>query len=193
MVIRMDNSKVKQIVKILTPYLGMFPGNKMGGDSLTLYAKALADDYDPAEIQAAMLKLLKTARFFPRVSEICEAVESLRDYAKSQDSGRKHLTEGEAWEEAMKNVRLNHVYRPWKFSSKAVEQAVNQFGKMELILLKPEEMNTARAQFMRIYNGCANREAEENQNRQTLKKIGIVRGMNLEQVIHLLSEKKGMK
>ena len=72
----------------------------------------------------------------------------------------------------MQNVRRNHVYKPWVFSCPEVEQAVKQFGKMELIGLEEDAINTARAQFMRIYNGVLRRRAEKQQNKQILQCMG---------------------
>ena len=45
------------------------------------------------------------------------------------------------------------------------------FGKSELCLLKPDEMNTARAQFMRIYNAIAERQRDRKKNRETLNAL----------------------
>jgi hypothetical protein len=73
----------------------------------------------------------------------------------------------------MKLVKTCHIYKPWEFSTPEVEQAVKQFGKMELIELKEDAMNTARAQFMRIYNGILARKKEKEQNKAVLAKMGI--------------------
>lgn len=168
---RSETERMTMHVKTLTPYLAIFPGNKLDERSIFLYARALAE-YEPEEVSAAMLKLLKTATFFPRVSEIVSAIESLRDFAAIADGKRLgYPSEGEAWMETMENVRHNHVYKPWTYSHPLVEQAVKQFGKLELINLKPAEMNTARAQFMRIYKAGVERDIERKQNSETLEKL----------------------
>lgn len=168
---RSESERVQMHVKILTPYLAVFPGNKMDDVSVFLYARALAE-YEPEEVSAAMLKLLKTATFFPRVAEIVQAIESLRDFAAIADGKRLGCpSEGEAWMEAMENVRHNHLYKPWTYSHPLVEQAVKQFGKLELINLKPADMNCARAQFMRIYKALALQEADRRRSGETLQKL----------------------
>ena len=92
-----------------------------------------------------MMKLIKTAKFFPRVAEIVEAIDSLRNSVAMASGKNPYPSEGQAWQEVMDNARINHIYKPWSFSNPAVEQAAKQFGKMELINLAPDDMNTARA------------------------------------------------
>lgn len=152
-----------QIVMTLTPYLVAFPQSRMTAEGLVVYAKALAS-LSVAEVNAAMLKLMRTARFWPTVAEIFEQAEAMRAFA----AGSELPTADEAWGEAMRECHEKFTYGKWDFSCPEVEQAVKRFGKMELCLLEPEGMNTARAQFMRIYESVKNRAREKATNRAVL-------------------------
>lgn len=133
------------------------------------------DDLSFAEVLAALTKLSRTAKFFPTVAEIYEAAESIRKTAQ----GTGELDAGQAWEEVMRLAKTCHKYKPWTYSTPEVEQAVKQFGKMELISLEESAMNTARAQFRNIYNGIMSRKREQKQNKAVLAKLGIEAGKQL--------------
>ncbi len=139
-----------EIIKLLTPYLMAFPQSKMNDGSLIVYAKALSP-LSIAEIDAAMLKLMRTVKFFPSVAEIFEQADDVKAFANKTEIP----TAGEAWHEAMRLAHDKFLYGEWTFSCKEVEQAVKNFGKRELCSLENDAVNTARAQFMRIYNSIA--------------------------------------
>ena len=155
-----------RIVMALTPYLYAFPSNKMTEKSLVIYAKALSE-LSIAEIDAAMLKILRTSKFFPSVSEIFEQAEAMRNYAGASDMP----TPGEAWQEAMREAHDKFVYGEWELSTPEIEQAVKSFGKMALCELESEGMNTARAQFMRIYTGICERKRDRKTNEAVIKSL----------------------
>ena len=67
-----------KIIKLLTPYLTVYPACKLEASGLMLYARAL-QDVPLDEIDAAMVKLMRTSKFFPSVAEILEAVKTTRD------------------------------------------------------------------------------------------------------------------
>lgn len=144
-----------KIVKLLTPYLTVYPSCKLEASGLMLYARVL-QDVPLDELDAAMVRLMRTSKFFPTVAEILDAVKTTRDVISGEDKGGA----GAAWHEAMELVRHVGPYRPWTYSSPAVERAVKHFGKMELCELETDAVNTARAQFMRIYNEEAARAKE---------------------------------
>ena len=156
-------------MQILTACLHGYPNSKADGETVKFYVAAL-NDLSFVQVRAALAKLSKTAKFFPTVAEIYEAAESITNTAQKKSGV---LEPGEAWEEAMRNVRENHVYKPWVFSTPEVEQAVKQFGKMEFVQLEESGVNTARAQFMRIYEGCVRRAKEKKQNEDVLSKMGL--------------------
>ncbi len=157
------------MAQLLTAFLRGFPHSKADSETVAVYVLSL-DDYSPIEIRAAMAKLCRTAKFFPTIAEICEAIESIKATV-SQTKGE--LSAGEAWEAAMRNVRENHVYKPWEYPTPEFEQAVKQFGKAELCNLREDAVNTARAQFIKIYDGCVRRSREKKLNLDVLKKMGV--------------------
>ena len=154
--------------QMLAACLRGFPNSKADNETILFYITAM-DDLTFVEVKAALTKLCRTAKFFPTVAEIYEAAESVKQTA--QGDGQKDA--GQAWEEVMRLVKTCHMYKPWTYSTPEVEQAVKQFGKMELISLEESAMNTARAQFRNIYNGILARKKERNQNKAVLEKMGI--------------------
>lgn len=156
-------SRESDVVRVLKPYIAAFPQAKINDGTLLVYARALA--YLPPElIDAAMLKLLRTLKFFPSVAEIIEAAEGLVELAE----GKALPTPAEAWGEAMREARAKFVYRPWELSCPEVEKAVQAFGKMDLCMLEEAAVNTARAQFMRMYQQIVERKEERRQNEAVL-------------------------
>lgn len=166
-----DIAKIKgaQIIKVLTPYMAVFPNCKIDATGLLLYSKALM----PLRIQdleAAMVKLLQTCKFFPSVAEIFEAADSVNGYVEAIN-GSRLPTPAEAWAEAMRNVREFSLYRPWVYSCPEVEKTVEQFGRYELAMLEAKDVNIARAQFMRIYESVVSRSRGDWENRRALEAL----------------------
>lgn len=158
------------ILKTLTLCKALFEnGDFVSQEKLAVCAMALASGgLTGAEVKAAMLKLSRTSLKYPAVAAIFAAADELKAAAQ----GTEVLDAGAAWEEAMLNVKRNHVYKPWKFSRPEVEQAVKQFGKMELCELESDAVNTARAQFMRIYTAIVERGRAREQNTAVLNQLG---------------------
>ena len=163
-----DNLKIHQaeIVKKLTPYLTALPQSKINAGSLVVYARALSS-LSIAQIDAAMLKLMRTSKYFPTVAEIFEQVENLQQFV----SNTEKPTADAAWQEAMKLAHDKFVYGKWKYSCKEVGLAVKRFGKNELCVLEPDGMNTARAQFMRIYESILKQQKDKKVNGIILKSL----------------------
>lgn len=164
----MGSEHEKQIVMALTPYLVAFPQSKMTAEGLVIYAKALGG-LSLGALNAAMMKLIKTSKFFPTIAEILEAAESLKQFA----SGQRLPTPAEAWAEVQHEAKRKYFYRPWELSCPEVEAAAKQFGKYELCTLKAEELGIARAQFTRIYDTIANRARDEAINREVLAALPL--------------------
>ena len=160
----------KEIVKALTPYMTVYPTCKLDAVGITIYARALANIPAPV-IDAAMRKLLYTSKWFPTVAEIFEAVESLHEEVERRN-GNGNPTPAEAWAEVMRCAEIYHVSRPWKFSCEAVKKAAKQFGIYELCSLETEAVNTARAQFMRIYDGILKTAKVRKENERILSMLG---------------------
>ena len=154
--------------QMLAACLRGFPNSKADNETILFYITAM-DDLTFVEVKAALTKLCRTAKCCPTGAERYEAAESVKQTA--QGHGKKDA--GQAWEEVMRLVKTCHMYKPWTYSTPEVEQAVKQFGKMELISLEESAMNTARAQFRNIYNGILARKKERDQNKAVLAKMGI--------------------
>lgn len=162
----MTSKETEKVMKLLVTCRKAFPHSKADAETLTLYVRLL-ESLSYAEIEAAVFKTMRTCKFFPTVAEILEAAQSVKGEATETDIP----TAGEAWKEAMDNVRKNHLYKQWTYSTPEVKQAVEQFGKMELIALEEDAMNTARAQFMRIYNAVVEKRKDRRVNRETLNAL----------------------
>ena len=155
-----------EIVATLTPYLMALPQSKINEGSLVIYAKALSS-LSIAEIDAAMLKIMKTSKWFPTIAEIFEASENIETFI----TGKSKPTADMAWAEAMKLAHDKWIYGKWEYSCKEVELAVNYFGKMELCQIETDNINTARAQFMRIYESVLKRQRDLKTNGEVLNQL----------------------
>ncbi|MBR3722226.1 MAG: hypothetical protein IKN12_05610 [Selenomonadaceae bacterium] len=153
----------EEIILALKPYLEAFSQNKVSNKGLVIYAKALSN-LSLEEIHAAMIKILRTNKFFPTISEIISESDKIRDFLQENSAP----TASEAWQEAMRNAKKNHVYKEWVYSHKAVKVAVERFGVMEFCLLQERDMNIARSQFMRIYEGVLEEEKARQQYKDAL-------------------------
>ena len=155
-----------EIVATLTPYLMALPQSKINEGSLVIYAKALSS-LSIAEIDAAMMKLMKTSKWFPTIAEIFEASENIETFI----TGKSKPTADMAWAEAMKLAHDKWIYGKREYSCKEVELAVNYFGKMELCQIETDNINTARAQFMRIYESVLKRQRDIKTNGEVLNQL----------------------
>ena len=160
----MDREHEADIIQTLTPYLLAFPQSKMTTEGLLVYARALSG-FSIAEINAAMLKLMRTCKFFPTVAEIFEQAAVMKEFA----CGSGLPTPEEAWAETQRNVKTRHIHGEWEYSCPEVKKAVDFFGKAELCSLNVDEVNTARAQFMRIYKSIVEQARDRKSNAEVMK------------------------
>lgn len=186
-----SQEKLMAITKMLSPYLAVFPSCKIDTVGLVLYAKALQPLSLPV-IEAALTKLLQTSVFFPSVAEIFKEADEMERFALAKTSGSRVPTAAEAWEEVRKLVKDCYVYKKWEFSCPQVEKAAKQFGIKELCVLESNAVNTARAQFMRIYDSIVNQNLADRQNQRALdtmsaKSLSMLAGS----VTNLLEERGG--
>lgn len=155
-----------EILRVLKPYVSAFPNAKISNEAWPIYASVLSS-LTTEEVNAAMRKLLHTAKFFPTIAEIFEAARSVREYAE----GSSIPTAAEAWKEVMDLVDKYHMYKPWEYSCPEVQQAAECFGKEELCLLLQSEVSIARAQFMRMYNEIVGRRRDNRENEAVLRTL----------------------
>ena len=165
-----EKQKCRAIIKLLTPYLAVFPNCKLDATGLVLYSKALLP-LDLPVIEVAMTKLLQTCKFFPTPAEIFEAADSVKEYVSST-SGDRVPTPAEAWQEAMELVRKYSLYKEWEYSCDEVKKAIQQFGKYELTMLETKDVNIARSQFMRIYDRICQRNTSDEKIQRALGALG---------------------
>lgn len=186
-----SQEKLMDITKMLSPYLAIFPSCKIDSVGLVMYAKALLPLSLPV-IEAALIKLLQTSVFFPSVAEIFKEADEMERFALAKSSGSRVPTAAEAWEEVQRLVKDCYVYKKWEFSCQQVEKAAKQFGIKELCVLESNAVNTARAQFMRIYDSIVNQNLADRQNQRALdtmsaKSLSMLAG----RVTNLLEERGG--
>lgn len=165
-----QQDKLTSIVKLLTPYIAVFPSCKLDSMGLMLYARALVSLPVPV-IDAAMVKLLQTHTFFPAVAEIFQEADAMAQHAREEATGKHLPTAAEAWMEVQGHVKRSGLYRKWEYSCPEVEKAATQFGKYELCMLEIDGVNTARAQFMRIYDSVLRRGRERMENQRALQSM----------------------
>ncbi len=182
-------SREAEILKVLTPYASAFPNVKIKAEAWPIYARALAIQLSPDEVNAAMLKLLNTVKWFPTIAEIIEAGQSIRDTAH----GSSLPDASEAWEEVIRQGRMNGLERPWTYSCPEVKRALERFGKSELMHIEESQTNTARAQFMRIYNEVLQSAKTERENNAVLDAIPNARAKIGNRKIIELAEAKAIR
>lgn len=146
-----------EIIRLLQRYSLAYPNSTMDAATFAFYARAL-NRFTVDDLEAAMMKLIQTCKFFPSIAEIAESAQSFIDYVENL-----RPTAAEAWREAMRQARINFLHRPWEYSCEEVKATVEAFGKRELCMLEESAMNTARAQFMRMYNEIVERAKEERE------------------------------
>lgn len=175
------NIKVMQLLTLLSK---SYPHSKADGSTLALYVKAL-EPLSYAQIEAGVTKCLRKCKYFPTVAEIFEAAESIKKTAAR--NGKPDA--GEAWREVMENAKRNGDYRPWQYSCPEIAIAVQRFGKMDLLTLKSDAVNTARAQFMKIYNSELEREAERKENKKILDQLAV---KTVQSLINATAQKRAL-
>jgi hypothetical protein len=163
-----QNDRAKT-VQLLNVYLKMFPESKADAETLALYIPVL-DELSFEQVKAAMMRLMHTAKFFPKPAEIFEAAESV-----SKHVNHSSLPDGgEAWDECMRWLQRNTPYdanrTPWEH--KEVEKAAKRFGLTALWELEADQANTARAQFMKIYNQGVSKKYDDEVNEKVVQRLG---------------------
>jgi len=130
----------------------------------------------PYEIaEKALMKVLTTAKYFPTVAEIREAIVEIVE--------PKTMSAAEAWGEVEKKIRWYGYYRgaeALENMSPQVAKVVRYIGWREICL--SEEPAVIRAQFMKMYQQVAEREQKERLLpqglRDDIKRIADARTLN---------------
>ena len=137
----------------------VFPGKQ--DTDLKLTAKAwmmILNDIPYKIAEAALIKVLSTAKFFPVPADIREAANSFTPGLPTAE---------EAWLEVYRNARVNGIYRPSEWSSEVIKEAVNGIGWRNICY--SENLGIERAHFMRIYDTLKKRQEDNILNEKVLK------------------------
>lgn len=158
--------QVAKSVETLAPLLCAYPSAKITEDTIRVYAVALSE-LSEAELQAGVLRCMRTCRFFPSIAEIMEASREVVEAVKGSE-----IRDGdEAWQEVQKAVRYTLTYNEPEFSNQQIKQAVDTIGWRSFTECKIGDINTLRAQFLRIYDSICKRRNNERINANVLQLI----------------------
>lgn len=114
-----------------------FPNANLPAETVAIYAAALKD-LDPADVQEAVVGLIKSSRFFPTVAEIREKVAERRLSLPGPVA---------AWEEAV--ARSEGRWEADK--TPLVTDALNAIGGIWAVKTSENPVAT-RAQFLKFFN-----------------------------------------
>ena len=144
-----------------------FPNAKINLGTIKVYIAALSCLGD-AELTAAVMKCLRTCKFFPSIAEIMEQADNMVQVA----TGTKHKTNDEAWNEVLKQMNDAFIYRKPIFSTPEIETAALAMGWIGMCETETKDMGTIRAQFLRMYESVCSRKKEEKIDGQVFDVIG---------------------
>ncbi len=131
----------EQVYEIVQTFSIAFPNASLPPETIVLYCDMLADlPYDAAK--TAVMKIIKTAKFFPTIAEIREA--TLR-----QMPGVNPPTPPEAWANVADQLQQCGTWHTPAFAHPLIAQAVRTMGWYDLC--RSENPMTDRAHFLRIY------------------------------------------
>jgi hypothetical protein len=150
-----------QAAEIIAFLAASYPNAKIPEATVEIYIEFLTPmDYN--EVTAASRRIVKTAKFFPTIAEITEAVEKVSpDQLPDAD---------QAWGEVMQQLSsVGHIGVP-QFSHDAIREAVKAMGWINLCL--SENVGVDRGQFIKIYNSVKNRHKDNAINTQVLQLVG---------------------
>jgi hypothetical protein len=153
---------LEESAKLVYMAASVFPGKQ--DTDLKLTAKAwmmILNDIPYKIAEAALIKVLSTAKFFPVPADIREAANSFTPGLPTAE---------EAWLEVYHNARVNGIYRPSEWSSKVIKEAVDGIGWRNICY--SENLGVERAHFMRIYGTLKKRQEDNILNEKVLKLTG---------------------
>ncbi len=137
-----------EVAKLVGVLIASFPNSKVSPETSLVYERMLADlDYPAAN--AAVERLLATARFMPTIAEI-------RESALTLERGEVRAG-GEAWGEVLKAIgRYGYVRQPgvdFEFSDATTVECVRALNWRELC--ESENPQADRARFIELYDKLA--------------------------------------
>jgi hypothetical protein len=166
----MNNQEAAKLVKMAkAAFPGRSPDNpETLGQLINVWMMVLNDiPYKLAE--AALIKVLSIAKFFPVPAEIREAALSLMPGPPTAE---------EAWEEVRKvitsgHLSIEHQYNGWKptWSYELIAKTVNEIGLRELF--ESENISITMAQFKKHYDNNKAGYKEKQLNQQIVNLTGV--------------------
>ena len=166
------NPVQRQAAEILRPLLAAYPNAKISADSIFVYAVALSE-LPPAKLQAGVLRCMRTCKpkfygYFPSIAEIMEAAQEVTDYV----SGTKMASPDEAWNEVQQQMQEAFIYKTPVFSTPEVKRAALAMGWIGLCETPTNQIGTARAQFLRLYESVCNTHQGRKVNDSVVRLVG---------------------
>jgi hypothetical protein len=183
---RQLNDIEKATLKTLAPLICAYQSAKIDDELAQTYAIALAD-IDQIALAAAVIKCLRTKKFFPAIMEIREEVESLTAIA----TGTKAKSPDEAWKELLDAQWKYWPYQEPEFSTDAIKQTVLAMGWRNLCTAEQKDIGITRAQFLKMYESVCNRKREAKINNDVLRIMGVQVGELVSEAVKQIGSKKG--
>jgi hypothetical protein len=141
----MKKSEAAEIVMML---LASYPAAKTVEKTSEIYETMLAD-LDYAAARRAATRLIATSKWLPTIAEIRESVTAIT-------RGPVRLG-GEAWQDAMAEVRRVGRYEKPRFSDPLVAETLRLWGSWQGFCDSPEDDPGGRARFIELYEQLAAR------------------------------------
>ena len=141
-----------EVAKLVAVLIAAFPYAKITPSTSSAYEDMLAD-LDYARTNAAVKRILASAKFLPTIAEIREAV-------LEADRGPRRPG-GDAWGEVLAAVHKFGVHRTPAFRDPLVAHCVRQLGWEEIC--NSENQAADRARFVELYDRHALTERREQQ------------------------------
>jgi hypothetical protein len=139
-----------EIAKLVGVLLVAFPNNKANQQTAQVYEEML-QDLDYAKANAAVRRLIATAKFMPTIAEVREAcVDVMHGQVRPG---------GDAWGDVLAAVRRYGVYRSPVFDDPIVARVVQSLGWVEIC--NSENAAADRARFIQTYDQLAKAQRTE--------------------------------
>jgi hypothetical protein len=141
----MKKSETTEIVMML---LASYPMAKTAEKTPEVYEAMLAD-LDYATARRAVTRLIATSKWLPTIAEIREACTAL--------SHGPLRAGGEAWQDAMSEVRRVGRYEAPRFADPLVVETMRLWGSWQGFCDSPQDDPGGRARFIELYDQLAAR------------------------------------
>lgn len=156
--------EISKAIDILAPLICAYPAARITEETIQVYAVALSE-LGEAELQAGVLKCMRTCKFFPSIAEIMEQAQVMVETV----NGTIVRSPDEAWNEVRQQMHEAFVYRKPVFSTPEIERAALAMGWTSLCETATDDIGTARAQFLRLYESACVRKKETRVNDNVIK------------------------